>query len=164
VNEKMNMLSLIIGQSPWHVSAGGVTAPTFKLVLGSKIRRARPLKNPAQPEEFQLFEGSIQILVWCSWRIQTPSSLIASSAQGEQGLIHVRSFVGVPIRDAICESPFGDLTVGFADDRTIKIFPDAVEDEENAIPNWELVVDDRQLVVGPGAKCVESTRPSRRKS
>jgi hypothetical protein len=89
----------------WHVSAGASTASSFMLVFGDKIRRDRPLRNPSQPEAFRIHKGSVQLLVWCSWRLQNASSVLASSDQGPGWVEQLQELIGQTVTDLVCLPP-----------------------------------------------------------
>ena len=75
------LLDALVGKPCWHVSAGGRTAPSFVLVLGGRVPRDLPLKNPAQPEAFRNSRGEVELLVWSAWRLQRGPRVLATSDQ-----------------------------------------------------------------------------------
>jgi hypothetical protein len=151
----VELLRKIIGAACWHISAGGVTAPSFILVMGDKIPRAAPLRNPSQPDDFKSFRGSIELLVWSSWRLQTKVDVLATSDQGEAGLPQLDSLVGVPVVDVVYYQPAWDLRIRFADGRELVTFSDHLGPQASIAENWEFWAAGKHLVAGPGTKLVD---------
>lgn len=144
----------LIGQKCWHVSAGGSTMPSFVLVFGEKVSRHRILSNRVQPEIFRKFRGSIELLVWCSWRIQTNKTVLASSVQEKGGLQELLSLRGGIVADVKCYRPAWDLKVKFVDGRELSVFCDSVGSVEGISENWELWLPNRKIIAGPGT-CIQ---------
>ncbi len=141
----------LIGEKCWHVSVGGATAPSFLLALGQKITRRRPLRNKAQPISYRKHRGSVELLVWCTWRLQTAERVLASSDQEEVGFAELRKLIGAEVAEASCDPPAWDLNVGFIDGRTLMVFCDHLEPEASCSQNWELWLPEFCATAGPGA-------------
>ena len=131
----MSVFRNLVGEKCWHVSAGGVTAPSFLLAFGERILRARVLKNKAQPVIYRKFRGSLELLVWCTWRLQTEKSVIGSSDQGELGIVELRKLLGAEVADVKCQPPAWDLCVEFVDGRTLMVFCDHVAPDASCDSN-----------------------------
>lgn len=138
----------MIGERCWHVSGGGVTVPSFKLVLGEKVRRPQPLKNRLQPKIFRENRGSVELLVWCSWRLQTSERALGTSDQGEIGISEVRKLVGAEVIDVECKPPAWDLRLAFSDGRILVVFCDHLQPEASFSQNWELWLPNLNLTAG----------------
>ena len=141
----------LIGKGCWYVSAGGVTAPSFMLVLGGKIPRPTPLKNPAQSMDFRSYRGSVELLVWCSWRLQRGAEVLASSAQERVGLSALDGVIDSTIVEAFCSPPAWDLRLHFSNNLEIVVFCDQVEPGASIAQNWELWTPQGYVGTGPGA-------------
>jgi len=141
----------MVGQKCWHVSAGGATVPSFLVVMGDRIPRKTPLANAAQPDEFRQARGSIELLVWSAWRVQTDTEVLASSDQGEVGLDAVRSLVGIEITAVECDPPAWDLRLRFSNGHTIATFSDHVEPDASIAQNWDFWAEGRRIHAGPGS-------------
>jgi len=137
------------GQTCWYVSAGGATAPSFLLACGDKVARERPLKNERHPEEFRKFRGSVELLVWCSWRLQRGVDILASSDQEDVGLAALDQLVHTRIKGMSCTPPALDLEIRFPDDVQLDIICDHVE--PGTSPNWELWTPEGYDCAGPGS-------------
>ena len=148
----------LVGETCWHVSVGGVTVPSFLLVLGERIPRERPIENPRQPEEYRRFKGSVELLVWCSWRLETDDEVLASSVQGETCVGELRRLRGATVSIATCSRPAWDLTIRFTDNRHLVIFCDRMDSEARAAHNWELWTPGVEATAGPGTTFETATR------
>lgn len=154
--ERPEALNMILGQSLWHVSAGGPTAPSFLLVMGDRVPRERGLTNPNQADAFRRFRGSLELLVWSSWRLQTDAVVLASSDQGEVGLERVTSLVGTTVTAIACAAPAWDLRLEFSNGQTIVTFSDHVEPNASIGQNWEFWSPDCCITAGPGSALDQS--------
>ena len=143
-------LKKMLDRACWHVSAGGSTWPSFVLVMGDKVRRMSPLKNPAQPEDYRQFRGSLELLVWSSWRLQTRTEVLATSDQDDDVVGQLESLNGIKIVGVSYSEPAWDLRIDFADGRELLTFSDHLEPGASIPENWELTVDGCRLSAGPG--------------
>lgn len=142
----------LVGKKCWHVSAGGVTSPSFVLVLGEKVPRPVPLKNQAQPVDFRENRGSVELLVWCSWRLNSQAEVVASSSQDPCFDLKLRELVGSRVESVDCVPPFWDLSVRFSNSIELQVFSNNVISEESALENWELWLPLGVTSVGPGSR------------
>jgi hypothetical protein len=142
----------LVGQKCWYVSAGGKTAPSFMLALGDQVPRERPLRNPAQSPEFRKFRGSVELLVWCSWRLQRSAAVLASSDQGATGLPALQAIINLSVTDVVCSPPAWDLLVRFSDGLELVVFCDHVAPDASIEQNWELWSPQGHVGTGPGAE------------
>jgi hypothetical protein len=149
----------LVGEDCWYVSAGGATAPSFRLVMGEKIPLVQPLKNPNVPESFRFNRGSVELLVWCSWRLQTPSSVLATSDQGPGWVEQLQGLIGQSVTGVVCSPPAWDLRISFADGTELLVFCDHADDESSIAQNWELYLPERVIRTGPGSAWEETTEP-----
>lgn len=142
---------VLVGKKCWHVSAGGVTSPSFTLALGEKIPRATPLRNETQPEIFRHHDGSVELLVWCTWRLQTEDRVLASSDQQTSGVAILKTLIDATVVAVNFWPPASDLRLDFSDGRTLMVFCDHVEPEASFSQNWELWVPGWEVTAGPGS-------------
>lgn len=152
----MRALDSLVGARCWHLSAGGPTAPSFLLVMGAQVPRERPLRNPRQPRAFRLNRGSIELLVWCSWRLQTSRSVLASSDQLSAGLRELRRLIGKRVLRVSCTPPAWDLRLEFTGGLVLAVFSNHVAPYASIDQNWELWLPNRTVRAGPGQKWEES--------
>lgn len=145
-------LDELVDQTCWHVSAGGVTWPSFMLALGKKIPRSIPLKNEAQPLVFRENDPSVSLLIWCSWRLELASGMLGSSDGGPASESLLGQLTGKTVRIVERSEPAHDLTVLFDDLTRLKIFSDHVDSEECSFEqNWELTTPNYEISAGPGS-------------
>jgi hypothetical protein len=144
----------LCGLRCWHVSVGGgCTMPTFQLALGEKVRRARPLMNRHQPEEYRQFEGEFGVLVWCPWRMDSPQGPVTSWYDTEEHICeHLRRLVGAKVRAASVSGPGRDLRITFANRLTMCVFCDKIAGDPTWDGNWEMWGHGQQLVIAAGSR------------
>lgn len=156
----LELLKVMIGEACWHVSAGGATAPSFLLVMGDKVPRSRVLANPNQPDAFRRYRGSIELLVWSSWRLQTDANVLATSDQGETGVRALTSLTGAKVTAVSYAAPAWDLRIDFSNGQTIATFSDHVEPDASIAENWEFWNLGDCITAGPGTLLQESAENS----
>lgn len=139
----------------WHVVAGEGTGPTFQLVLGKKVARSELLANPSQPAVYRRFEGECVLMVWCAWRLDGPKGPLVSSDAADVvvGRKLLRALRGRTIQRARITVPLAwDLEVVFDRGLVLRVFCDYLLGDPSFDGNYEVVLPDRELAVGPGAK------------
>ncbi len=153
------LVQSIQGLRCWYVSCGGCTLPTFQLSLGDKLRRARPINNPAQSEEFRQFEGEASLLVWCAWRLDGADGPLTSSDDADASVTtHLQRLVGARVEAVAVTTAACDLTLSFSGDLTLRVFCDHVPGEPSFDGNWQLRLKAVALYVGPGARIKTEAR------
>jgi hypothetical protein len=141
------------GSLCWYVSVGGVTLPSFHLILGEKIRRVKSLNNPAQSEEFQQFEGEFSFLVWCPWRLEQLDTIIATSDGTDAEIVNgLERLVGQAILKAYVEPPAWDLLLELSQGFRLKVFCEYFGENPSWDGNWEANIKMSTVYVGPGTK------------
>lgn len=151
VHDAASFVQTLRGLRCWYVSTGGAAGPTFQLAMGDKVRRAQPVKNRAHSEEFRLFEGEANLLVWCTWRLDGPDGPLTSSDDSEEQIVaQLSRLVGAKVRSVSATSTAWDLLVTFWNGLRLRVFCDHVPGEPSFDGNWELWRPDRALYVGPG--------------
>jgi hypothetical protein len=151
-----NIVQRLIGQVCWYVSAGGVTWPSFVLVCGDLLPRHTPLENQEHPEQFRNNRGSYELLVWCSWRLQTDSAVLATSDEGTASSRLLGALTGAAVTDAICSAPAWDLMLSFSNGMAIQVFCDNHGTDPSASQTWELWVPGFYVCTGPGEGWTEN--------
>jgi hypothetical protein len=159
VHDVKSFLEALRGLRCWYVSVGGSTLPTFQLALGEKVRRARVLMNKAHAEEYRVFEGEAGLLVWCSWRLDSPMGPITSSEDdGERTCRGLQQLKDAKIRVASATAPGMDLRVGFSNRLTLRVFCDRVHDDTNSSTNWEMWNRDQRLEIAAASRVTFAQR------
>jgi hypothetical protein len=147
------LVASLKGLECWYVSCGGAAASTFQLALGKKLRRARPLKNTAHPEEFRQFEGEAGLYVWCAWRLDGVDSPLTSWDDTQESMqAGLTKLTGARISAVVSIPPAWDLNIEFSNALCLRIFCDHVPGDPSFDGNWDLTRGDKAIAVGPGAK------------
>jgi len=154
-----SLVRALQGLPCWYVSCGGCTMPSFQLALGNKVPRQTPLKNPAQSEEFRCFEGEVNLLVWCSWRLDGIDAPLTSSDDVEVSVVsRLSQLIGASVTNAATVAPAWDLNLDFSNGLRLCVFCDHVPGEPSFDGNWELWQRNLTAFVGPGARCAIERR------
>jgi hypothetical protein len=151
---KPDVVQTLVNQICWHVSAGGATVPSFQLVMGTRIPRRAPLENLAQPQEFRLNQGSHSLLVWCSWRLQKPDRVLATSDDVDS-IGALDGLVGAGVVAVRCSPPAWDLELQFTNGLLLVVFCDNYGSCPSASRNWELWVPGVYVEAGLGGAWLE---------
>jgi len=146
--------SKLIGLGCWYVSAGGNNlGSSFSLAFGDKIARSIPLSNSAHPEHFRQYEGTANLLVWCTWRLDGRDEPITSSDDTEEGISNgLARLTGCTIVDLIVERPCWDLKILFSPFYRLQLFCDHVPGDPSFDGNWEMHAREEAFYFGPGNK------------
>lgn len=146
--------SKLIGLGCWYVSAGGTNlGSSFSLAFGDKVARSIPLSNTAHPEQFRQYEGTANLLVWCTWRLDGRDEPITSSDDTEEGITNgLARLTGCTIVDLIVERPCWDLKLLFSPFYRLQLFCDHVPGDPSFDGNWEMHGCDETCYFGPGNK------------
>jgi hypothetical protein len=140
------------GKRCWYVSTGGCVGHSFELALGEKVRRESPISNEKHPEDFRLFEGETNLLVWSSWRLEDCQRPLTSSDDASSGWEnHLNHLLGAEIVAAEVRLPALDLTLRFDNGLSLQVFCDHVGDA-SFDGNWEISTADQIWAVGLGSK------------
>ncbi len=143
----------------WYVSCGGSAANTFQLALGDKLPRRQAIPNRVYHDEFDNFEGEANLLVWCSWRLDSSSGPLSSSDDmSEHVLPALKALIGREIADVRIDLPGWDLHLTFSEDRVLHVFCDHVPGDPSFDGNWDLTLPDRIIGIGVGSKWEEEMR------
>lgn len=149
----------MLGLPCWYVSTGGAAGSTFELALGNKVPRPRRLKNPAHSEEFRLFDGEANLLIWCAWRLDGSEGPLTSWDDTDANIkAMLAKLVGAAVESVAVTPMAWDLTLRFTADLTLRVFCDHVPGDPSFDGNWELWLADRGLCVGPGTRWTLESR------
>ena len=144
---------LLLGKPCWHVVCGGTAGTTFKLVLGDKIERIKPRKNPFGSSIMDLYSGEVRLLVWCPWRLDDPAKPISSSEDlQEHATASLQTLIGRNIMNASIGLPGWDMKIAFTGQVTLSIFATHFPNQDSFSTNWELFSPECTLAVNAGSQ------------
>jgi hypothetical protein len=146
--------SKLIELGCWYVNAGGSrVGSSFSLAFGEKVARAVPLTNTAHSQLYREYEGSANLLVWCTWRLDGRDESITSSDDTEEGITNGLAHLSdCKIVDIIVERPCWDLKILFSPFYRLQLFCDHVPGDPSFDGNWEMHLPGEALYFGPGNK------------
>jgi hypothetical protein len=151
--ELARLIPSLKGLECWYVTCGGAAGSTFQVVLGGKVRRPVPLKNPAHSEDFRQFEGEVGLYVWCAWRLDGSDGPVTSwdDANGsvEAGL---KKLIGSRLEFVEVVPPAWDMNIKFSNSLCLRVFCDHVPGDPSFDGNWELTTQNVVIAVGPGTR------------
>jgi hypothetical protein len=151
-----DILQALINKKCWHVAAGQVFSPAFKLVLGGKVKRSIPLTNTAIDAVYRKYEGETNLMVWCAWRLHQKRRIITSSEDGvDRSSARILKLVGSKVIEVKVDENAWDLVISFDDEHRLYLFCDRVEPRRE---NCELFLSDRVISAGPGTKIGSMSR------
>jgi len=142
----------LVGKKCWYVACVR-DAPRFDLALGKKIPRRRFLANPRHSTEYRRYEGEVELVVWCSWRIEGRTGPLASFSEALP-VVHqkLQMLVGRRIQGVQVARPTWDLTLSFTRGLALTLFCDHVGADPFYKTNWELQMPDYRLYVCANSK------------
>jgi hypothetical protein len=109
---------------------------------------------------FRRYEPEIAFYVWCTWRLDSASGVVASSDTSEAEIAKgLHRLVGEALKRATVSPPAWDLTLEFTNDLVLKIFCDHAGRKPSFGGNWEATVAMRAVYAGPGEKLEIATVP-----
>ena len=134
-----DLLNSIIRKPCWYVAAGGCTGSVFKLYLGDKIPREKPVENDRLGEQARLYEPEYDIMVYCAWRLDGPDGPITSWLEPNEidgSMVNgLNKLTGESVERIQIFLPVGDMEVEFSGGKTMKIFCDATAATDRT-SNW----------------------------
>ena len=114
----------------WCVVAGGCTGSAFKLCLGEKIPREKPIPNENLDEQARLNDSEYSLMAYCAWRLDGPDGPITSWLEPNEPegsmVMGLDRLVGDCVDRVEVFLPAGDLEVRFTRGKTLKIFCDKI--------------------------------------
>jgi hypothetical protein len=160
--EIRSMLRSFISAKCWRVGASGVTGSSFSLQVGGRRRKPFVSRLGAQ-YHVSLFYGELSMLVWCSWRLDSPTEPLASS--DERGDIvneKLQALVGQSFRRIQLLEPGLDLLIDFSGDLRLRVFCDHLPGDPSFHGNWQIRVKDVSAGVGPGRHWTVERSPTKK--
>lgn len=131
----------LVGLPCWAVSGGGCTGSIFRLFLGERIPRERPVRNEKLDELARFYHPEYDIMPYCAWRLDGTNGPITGwlDPNNEAGAMvtGLEQLVGSTIERVRIHPPSWDLEIGFSGGRTLKIFCDATTVTDSA-ENWSI--------------------------
>ncbi len=127
-------LNKLISKKCWGYVAGAGVGSIIKIALGKKIKRKVPSKNKHISEEMRNNTAEYSLLITCTWRLDSPNSIICSSKNSNkndgpmvQGL---KSILNRTVISVKCFEPAYDLVINFEGNYSLKIFCDETNSDE----------------------------------
>jgi hypothetical protein len=146
------VVAALSGKECWHVSCGGAAVTTFQLALGAKIPRAEPISLRGRSYEFDQYEGEANLLVWCSWRLDSDTAPLTSSDDTQEKVVaSLNHLVGQKTLRVSVEMPGWDLRIDFTDGLCLRVFCDHVPGDPSFDGNWDLYLPDQIISIGVGS-------------
>jgi len=138
----------LLNHTCWHVNYGRVGA-VFELAFEPKVRRKIPLTPSDYSDEFRHFEGEANLMVWCSWRLDSKEGPLASSDDESGSELLVR-LIGLKVTALWINISTWDLILRFGDEFLVNVFCDHLPGNPSYDGNWYLTVKGSLLRAGPG--------------
>ena len=123
-------LSALIGEECWGAVCGEGTGSVLGLDIGVRTLKRRPTNNPHLTELVRLYDGTYSFLIWCSWRIDSISKVVAgshmSNVNGGPMVEGSQSICGQRIMAVTCSAPAFDLRLDFENRHSLVIHCSAI--------------------------------------
>ncbi len=123
-------LSTLIGEECWGVVCGDGSGSVLGLDIGVRTLKRKPTNNPHLSELVRLYDGAFSLLVWCPWRIDSDSKVVAGShmANANDGPMvnGSQAICGQRIVAVTCSSPAFDLRLDFENRHSLVIHCGAI--------------------------------------
>ena len=141
----------LIGRRCWGVAAGAKTGSMFSLHLGEKVRRKRPLDNPALLDPLRTHEGEVILFVECRWSLTYKKKRLCTSASNNHAdgemVVGLRRLVGARVTNLTLSIPSNDLALHLTKDLTLSI--SARLGRTGGSDNYSLATPLGDYIVGP---------------
>ena len=110
------------------------------------------------------FEGEIEVLAWCSWRLQTSKRVIATDSTPEaERRAAVSKLKGRVVEGCWLFEASGDLIVFFSGDLRLHFIADYLPESEAVLENWQVAADSKTLYLSAqgrlGLETADSSAP-----
>jgi hypothetical protein len=126
-------LSALVGEECWGVVCGEGSGSVLGLKIGVRTPRQKPVNNPHLSELVRRYDCAWSMLIWCSWRIDSDSHVVAgshmSNANNGPMVAGSQSICGQRITAVTCSSPAFDLRVNFENKCSLVVHCSAVGKE-----------------------------------
>jgi hypothetical protein len=151
----------LVGLECWYASTGGSAKSTLQLALGEKVARPHPLRNKAHSDEFRQFEGSVNIFIWCAWRLDGSHGPLTSWDDTEQSIKErLSNLPGNRIEHVDLVPGTWDINIRFLNGLFLRVFCDHVPGDPSFDGNWDLRTQNVAIAFGPGANYRIESRSS----
>lgn len=144
IDEFEKALQSLIGQTCWAVTAGAVGAMA-SLDIGAKVERDQPLPFPNKnlDPELHRYQGKyVLYLEDCPWRLDSPDAIVTAwtdnNAPRGPLVTGLKRLEGQAITAVALTRPGLDLTLTFANNLTLCVFPD--QTDPDAGDNYSLTL------------------------
>jgi hypothetical protein len=149
-------LDSIVGKQCWGVTGGGAAGSVIKLSIGNKIPKLSALTNPLLSEDLRKYDGEIELMITCSWRLDSDDEVVCSwtdeHSDGGPMLSGLDKLLGRRIKRVAVSRPAMDLCIEFEGMLILKVFCDRTnrdQDSENYVlflPRWIYIVNVRSFI------------------
>jgi hypothetical protein len=123
-------LSALVGEECWGVVCGEGSGSVLGLRIGVRTLKPKPINNPHLSELVQLYDGAYSMLLWCPWRIDSDSKVVAgshmSNANDGPMVNGSQSICGQRITAVTCFTPAFDLRLDFENKHSLVIHCSAI--------------------------------------
>ena len=151
----------LVGLSVWAVVAGSGTGSVINLLFGEAIRRSTPISNPTLPAKVRDHDASHSLFIRCVWRLDGESEVITGAWDDNQAggpmLAGLTPLVGDRVKSVWLGRPAFDLDVLFESGKTLRVFCDQINSEDDN-PNYSLLLPTVVHTVGCRSQLRESVR------
>jgi len=118
-------VSALVGEECWGVVCGEGSGSILGLYIGVRTLKPKPEKNPHLSELVRLYDGAYSMLIWCPWRIDAESEVIAgsymSNANDGPMVKGSQTICGQRITAVSCSTPAFDLRLDFENKHALVI-------------------------------------------
>lgn len=118
-------LLALIGEECWGVVCGEGTGSVLGLDIGARTLKRKPVNNSHLTELVRRYDSAYSMLVWCPWRIDSDSKVVAGSHMSNTNdgpmVIGSKSICGQRITAVTCSSPAFDLRLNFENKHSLVI-------------------------------------------
>lgn len=158
-------LAQMVGKDCWRLSAGGIGS-TFQLFMGKKVPERMPMPHLKKPFRYpgnvtrldRSFVGEANLLIWCTWRLDSETEPVASSDQDGNVIESALAvLVGQKVESVEVEPPAWDLGIAFSNRMRLRVFCDHIPPNPSYSHNWFLSVGDDLFYTGPGYSLKKET-------
>ena len=116
-------LGQLAGAQCWTVI--GDQHPDVHIGFGGRVRRKKPLSNDTLTDEEREFQPELDILIKCSWRLQSGDTVLAGPVDGGAAL---ELLVGGTVESVEASAPAWDLTLHFSGGLDLMVSADETRD------------------------------------
>ncbi|WP_147328081.1 MULTISPECIES: hypothetical protein [unclassified Duganella] len=123
-------LSTLSGEECWGVVCGEGSGSVLGLNIGARTPKQKPVNNPHLSELVRRYDCAYSMLIWCPWRIDSESKVIAGShmpnANDGPMVVGSQSICQQRITGVTYSSPAFDLRLNFENRYSLVIHCSAI--------------------------------------